>query len=239
MPSSTISTQTFNYLDAVKHRRSVYGVTDKVAVSNDRIVEIANAVIQTCPSAWNMQSTRMLITLGQEHKHFWDTVITSAKPFVLENQGEEAWERNEGRFKSFQAAYGTVCISCNTRERFLSDVAPKVDCAQQISIFEDHDSIEELSKKFAKVPLSVLEGYAEHSNAMHQITLWTALELEGLGASLQHSQNVPGVEEGIKSAFKIPDSWAIKAEIVFGGLPEEMPEAPEKKSVLKTVKVFK
>jgi predicted oxidoreductase (fatty acid repression mutant protein) len=109
----------------------------------------------------------------------------------------------------------------------------------QISLFEDHTSISELSAKFDKVPLSVLEGYAEHSNAMHQITLWTALELEGLGASLQHSQNVPGVEEGIKSAFKIPDSWAIKAEIVFGGLPEEgKPEAPEKESVVKTVRVI-
>jgi hypothetical protein len=34
------------------------------------------------------------------------------------------------------------------------------DYTQQISLFEDHDSIEELSKKFAKVPLSVLEGLA-------------------------------------------------------------------------------
>jgi predicted oxidoreductase (fatty acid repression mutant protein) len=75
---------------------------------------------------------------------------------------------------------------------------------------------------------------------MHQITLWTALELEGLGASLQHSQNVPGVEKGIKAAFEIPESWAIKAEIVFGGLPEGgKPEAPEKKAVGKTVRVFK
>jgi predicted oxidoreductase (fatty acid repression mutant protein) len=110
--------------------------------------------------------------------------------------------------------------------------------AQHISLFEDHDSIEELSKKFAKVPLSVLEGYAEHSDAMHRVTLWTALELEGLGASLQHSHNVPGVVDGIKSAFKIPESWAMKAQIVFGGLPDEMPAAPEKESVLKTVKVF-
>lgn len=74
---------------------------------------------------------------------------------------------------------------------------------------------------------------------MHQITLWTALELEGLGASLQHSQKVPGVEDGIKSAFKIPNTWAIKAEIVFGGLAEELPAAPDKESVLKTVRMSK
>jgi hypothetical protein len=114
MPSKTTPAQTSTYLDAVKQRRSVYGVTDDIAMSDDRIVEIANTVIQSCPSAWNMQSTRFLITLGQEHKHFWDTVITSAKPFVVENQGEDAWKRNEDRFKSFRAAYGTVSTSCIT-----------------------------------------------------------------------------------------------------------------------------
>jgi hypothetical protein len=114
MPSKTTPAQTSTYLEAVKQRRSVYGVTDEVIMSDDRIVEIANTVIQSCPSAWNMQSTRFLITLGQEHKHFWDTVIASAKPFVIENQGEDAWKRNEDRFKSFRAAYGTVSISCTT-----------------------------------------------------------------------------------------------------------------------------
>jgi hypothetical protein len=112
MPSKNIPAQTSTYLEAVQQRRSVYGVTDEGIMSNDRIVEIANTVIQSCPSAWNMQSTRFLITLGQEHKHFWNTVITSAKPFVIENQGEDAWKRNEDRFKSFRAAYGTVRISC-------------------------------------------------------------------------------------------------------------------------------
>jgi hypothetical protein len=114
MPSKTIPAQTSTYLEAFKQRRSVYSVTDEVIMSDDRIVEIASTVIQSCPSAWNMQSTRFLITLGQEHKHFWDTVIDSAKPFVIENQGEDAWKRNEDRFKSFQAAYGTVSISCTT-----------------------------------------------------------------------------------------------------------------------------
>ena len=194
-----------------------------------------------------MQSTRLLITLGNEHKRFWDTVITSAKPFVLENQGEEAWERNEKRFGSFRDAYGTVCYVVSFSQRVREACSPRAICTKsdhvnktQISLFEDHTSIEELSAKIEKVPLSVLEGYAEHSDAMHQITLWTALELEGLGASLQHSQNVPGVEAGIKAAFEIPESWAIKAEILFGELPEGgKPEAPEKKAVGKTVRVFK
>lgn len=74
---------------------------------------------------------------------------------------------------------------------------------------------------------------------MHQITIWTALELEGLGASLQHSHFVPGVEDGIRSAFSIPSTWSVKAEIVFGALSGEMPVAPEKEPVSKTVRVYK
>jgi uncharacterized protein len=74
---------------------------------------------------------------------------------------------------------------------------------------------------------------------MHQITLWTALELEGLGASLQHSHYVPGVEDGIRSAFDIPSTWSVKAEIVFGALSGEMPPKPEKEPVSTTVKIYK
>ncbi|KAJ5937352.1 hypothetical protein N7454_004652 [Penicillium verhagenii] len=203
------------YLEAVKHRRTVYGLTDKTSVSDDRIIEIVNEVIQTIPSSWNIQSTRILVTLGKEHKRFWDTVIAAAKPFVLESQGEEDWKRNEGRFKSFQAAYGTI------------------------TVFEDHAPIEKLHEKFTKFPITVFEGFAEHSNAMHQITLWTALELEGLGASLQHTHFMPGVEDGIRSAFQLPSSWSAKAEIVFGGLSGERPTVPEKEPVSTTVKIFK
>lgn len=76
---------------------------------------------------------------------------------------------------------------------------------------------------------------------MHQITLWTALELEGLGANLQHSHFVPGVEDGIRSAFSLPSTWSAKAEIIFGGLSDKVRPAPEKEKepVTTTVKVYK
>ena len=99
--------------------------------------------------------------------------------------------------------------------------------------------MEKMQEKFPIFPITVFEGFAEHSNAMHQITIWTALELEGLGASLQHSHLIPGVEDGIRSAFDIPSTWSVKAEIVFGGLSGEMPAVPNKEPVSTTVKVFK
>ncbi|KAK6379614.1 type II nitroreductase [Exophiala oligosperma] len=202
------------FLDAIKYRRTIYGVTDNVSVSDGRIIEIVNEVIQIIPSSWNMQSTRIVVTLGAAHKKFWDAVINAARPFVLETKGESDWKRNEDRFNSFKAAYGTI------------------------SLFEDHTSIENLHGRFSQFPITVFETFAEHSNAMHQIALWTALELEGLGASLQHSHFVPGVEDGIRSTFDIPPTWSVKAEIVFGALAGDRPTKPEKKPVSTTVKVF-
>ena len=114
MTESSTRINSSTYLKAAKYRRTVYGVTDSISVSDDRIIEIVNEVIQTLPSSWNMQSTRILITIGKEHKRFWDTIIAAAKPFVLKTQGEEDWKRNKKRFKSFQNAYGTVRVSLLT-----------------------------------------------------------------------------------------------------------------------------
>ncbi|KAJ5178873.1 hypothetical protein N7492_002083 [Penicillium capsulatum] len=210
------------YPEAVKHRRSISGVTDKISVSDDRIVEIVNDVIQICPSSWNMQSTRIFVTLGNEHKKFWDTVISAAKPSFLKSQGEEAWKRNEQRFKYFRDAYGTnpfVFTKLAVSGRFLSSKTT-------------HPSRSCMNGSLTS-PFTVFETFAEHSNAMHQITLWIALELEDLGASLQHSHFVPGVEFGILS------SWSVKAEIVFGAHSGKRPTAPEKVPVSNTVKVYK
>lgn len=86
----------------------MYGVADKIPVSDDRIIEIVTETTQTLPASWNMQSTSILVTLGKEHKNLWNAVTAAVKPFVLKQHGDEDWKRNEDRFQSFQAAYGTV-----------------------------------------------------------------------------------------------------------------------------------
>lgn len=96
------------YLEAVKRRPTVYGVTNKIPVSDDRIIDIVTETTQTLPSSWNMQSTRILVTLGKEHKNLWDAVMAAAKPFVLKQHGDEDWKRNEDCVQSFEAVCGTV-----------------------------------------------------------------------------------------------------------------------------------
>lgn len=52
--------------------------------------------------------------------------------------------------------------------------------------------------------------------------VWTALEQDGLGASLQHYN--PLIDEGIRKIWDISPKWELKAQLVFGkptGQPDE------------------
>jgi len=51
---------------------------------------------------------------------------------------------------------------------------------------------------------------------MLQIHVWDAFELEGLGANLQHYNFMPGFQDLVREQWKLPESWELKAQMVFG-----------------------
>lgn len=57
--------------------------------------------------------------------------------------------------------------------------------------------------------------WATHSVGMLQFAVWTALEDEGLGANLQHYN--PLVDARVAEEWKVPSSWKLSAQLVFGG----------------------
>lgn len=57
--------------------------------------------------------------------------------------------------------------------------------------------------------------WAAHSDAMLQFAVWTALEAEGLGANLQHYN--PLIDNRVAAEWKVPASWKLQAQLVFGG----------------------
>ena len=72
---------------------------------------------------------------------------------------------------------------------------------------------------------------------MHQFVLWTALEAEGLGANLQHYN--PLIDVKLGTLFDVPESWNLKAQLVFGKPEGERPGAKPKNDLEKSLKVFK
>ncbi len=80
--------------------------------------------------------------------------------------------------------------------------------------FEDETVIDGMKQKFPlyadKFPVWALQ-----SDAMLQYSLWVALEAEGLGANLQHYN--PLIDERVAAEWKIPATWQLNAQLVFGG----------------------
>ena len=61
---------------------------------------------------------------------------------------------------------------------------------------------------------------------MLQIHTWDALELEGLGANLQHYNFLPGFTDQVRGQWNLPESWDLKAQLVFGK-PATQPEVKQ------------
>lgn len=70
---------------------------------------------------------------------------------------------------------------------------------------------------------------------MLQLAIWTALEAEGLGANLQHYS--PLIDAKVAETWKIPPTWKLNAQLVFGGRGAE-PGPKEFKPIADIYKVF-
>ncbi len=196
-----------SFWEAVKERRSVYGLSDEKIVPNERIAEIVHDAVKHVPSPYNSQSTRVVLLFGDAHKAFWQMTIDELKKVTPPERFLATQEKVKG---SFAAGYGTVLY------------------------FIDNSAVAELSAKF---PLYAerFALWSQHSNAMHQFVIWSALEAEGLGASLQHYS--PLVDEAVREKWHVPAEWQMVAQMPFGK-PMLQPREKEFKSLDERVWVF-
>ena len=70
---------------------------------------------------------------------------------------------------------------------------------------------------------------------MHQFAVWTALELAGFGANLQHYN--PLIDEKVASTWGISKDWELTSMLVFGS-PTAGPGEKSFKSLEERVRVF-
>jgi predicted oxidoreductase (fatty acid repression mutant protein) len=145
------------YGEAVKHRRTYYAIAKRSPLSDAEIEERVRLTVLHVPSAFNSQSSRLALLLGEHHDKLWSIVTATLRKIVP----PEAFKNTEKKVGSFAAGYGTVLF------------------------FEDQRVVRELQEKFPAYADN-FPGWALQTSAMHQLTLWTLLEEGGLGVSLQH-----------------------------------------------------
>ncbi|KAF4444514.1 nitroreductase family protein [Fusarium austroafricanum] len=134
----------------------------------------------------------------------WGVIIQAAEP-VLKAAGERVWNAMQKSFQGHKAAYGSVVL-------WESGVAQQQGA-------EKHKSAAPLFPQ-----------YGGHASGMAQILVWTALELEGVGANLQHMQSMAPVEAAMamKKFCQVPEDYSLKAHINYGDNAQPHPDVPVK-----------
>ena len=94
-----------NLKDALQHRRSYYELTPESPIDDAKIEEIIHFAIRHIPSAFNSQSTRLVLLLHEQHKAFWEIVKRTLQAIIP----AEAFVATEQKIdRSFASGYGTV-----------------------------------------------------------------------------------------------------------------------------------
>jgi predicted oxidoreductase (fatty acid repression mutant protein) len=204
---SNTATISKGLLEAVKARRTYYGISKQSTISDDQIINLVQEAVKYSPSAFNSQSARTVVLLGENHDKLWNIVKETLRKIVAADQ----FASTEQRIDSFKAGYGSVLF------------------------FEDSAVIEGLQKQFASYADN-FPKWSQQSSGIVQYVVWTLLEEQGLGASLQHYN--PLIDEEVKQAWDIPSSWQLIAQMPFG-TPTAEPGEKQFQPIDERVKIFK
>lgn len=146
---------------ALEGRRSYYSITNSSPVGDDQIEDIVNFAVKNVPSAFNSQSARVVLMLGDNHLKLWSIVMETLVKIVP----DATFGATKTKIDSFSAGYGSVLY------------------------FEDQSVVMSLQTSYP-LYVDNFPIWSQQSSAMLQFTIWTMLEDVGLGASLQHYGNL-------------------------------------------------
>lgn len=173
------------FIDAIGKRRTQYALGKNLPISNDEVIALVKEAVRLAPSSFNSQSSRAVILFGEQSEKVWNITKEILRGMIP----ADAFASTEAKMDSFAAGAGTVLF------------------------YEDQDTIKGLQEKFplyaANFPI-----FSEHSVAMAQFSVWSALANAGIGASLQHYN--PLIDAEIASAWQLPASWKLSAQLPFG-----------------------
>ena len=164
--------------------------------------------VKHVPSSFNSQSARVVILLGEHHYKLWDIAKAELKKIVPPENFQTTEDKING---SFRSGYGSILY------------------------FEDTEVIKGLQEKFPPYK-DRFPVWSQQSSGMLQYVIWTTLELDGWGASLQHYN--PVIDEAVKSEWDIPATWELVAQMPFGK-PGSPPAQKDFQPVTERLKMFK
>ena len=146
-----------NFTEAVVNRRTVYALCTNIPALESEIIAAVERMTKEVPSAFNMQSARVIVTMGEHHENVWEITKAALRKIVPADK----FSGTEAKINSFAAGYGTILF------------------------FEETDTVKAMQEKFPLYAEN-FPVWASQANGMLQFAIWTALEDLGLGVNIQH-----------------------------------------------------
>lgn len=151
-----------DYIAAIGKRRSQYALGKSLPLPASEINTLIKDAVRLSPSAFNSQSSRVVILWGTQSEAFWTIVKDKLRQIVP----ADAFATTERKIDSFAAGAGTLL--------FFEDQNVVSGLQQQFSAYADNFPV-----------------WSEQASGMAQFAVWTALANVGIGASLQHYNPLP------------------------------------------------
>lgn len=192
----------YTFREAVAHRRTCYALSAESPITEEELLDLLDTALRDAPSAFNVQSSRLVLLLGVAHRRLWDIV----KEELLRLVPPEAATRTREKIDTaFAAGYGTV-------------------------LFYEDRTLTERQKVTYPIYADQIDNYSLQGSAMLQFIVWTLLADAGLGASLQHYN--PLIDRRVAEEWDIDPAWKLIAQMPFGTpliapAPKEQHLAPE------------
>lgn len=195
------------FITAIKNRRSFYSLSKESTIPDEKIEEILRTSLLYAPSAMNSQSTRIVLLLDKNHDKFWDMLLDIMRGML----SKERFPSTEAKLNGFKNSYGTILF------------------------FEDQNVVKSLQERY---PLYAdnFPKWSQQAAAINEFIIWTALEDEGMGASLQHYNEL--IQSAVIKEWHLPESWLLNAQMPFGK-PVEGPGEKTSEPIDLRLKIFK
>ena len=194
------------FLESLRKRRSIYSIDKSIGIKDQELVDFIREITQNTPSAYNSESQRLVVLLKDKHNLIWEMFKEKIKKIVK----PEDYKKSEEKLNAFKAGYGTVLF------------------------FDDLNTTNKLIEKFPLYKAN-FSKWAIEQNGMLQSNIWVGLESLGIGASLQHYNEL--IEDRVKKEFNLDNNWSLNAQMPFGKILA-YPDDKEKKDIKERVLVF-
>lgn len=145
------------FFEAVKERRTIYGIGNESPISEEKIESIVNEAVKYTPTAFNSQSGRVVVLFGDAHHTLWNIAKEALRKIIP----ADSFESTEQKINSFDSGYGTIL--------FFEDMSVIESLQENFSLYKDNFPI-----------------WSQQASGILQYVIWTGLYMEGLGVSLQH-----------------------------------------------------